>query len=63
MQEQRARLHRLQLQALQLSLERARQRGDEEVALRWTTRLLVAEPWHEEAHRQPMRLLARRGQR
>ena len=51
------------MQALQLLLERARQRGEEEVALRWATRLLAAEPWQEEAQRQLMRLLARRGQR
>ena len=63
MQERRARLDRLHVQALQLLLERAREGRDEEAALRWTTRLLAAEPWHEEAQRQMMRLLARRGQR
>ena len=63
MQEQRARLERLHVQALQLLLERAHEGRDEEAALRWTTRLLAAEPWHEEAQRQMMRLLARRGQR
>jgi DNA-binding SARP family transcriptional activator/predicted ATPase len=63
MQKQRARLERLHVQALQLLLERAHEGGEEEAALRWTTRLLAAEPWQEEAHRQMMRLLARRGQR
>src|SRR5438270_398700 len=63
MQERRARLDRLHVQALQLLLERAREGRDEEAALRWTTPLLAAEPWQEEAHCQMMRLLARRGQR
>ena len=63
MQEQRARLERLHVQALQLLLERAHEGGEGEAVLRWTTRLMAAEPWQEEAHRQLMRLLARRGQR
>src|SRR5438105_9782512 len=54
MREQRARLDRLHVQALQLLLERAREGRDEEAALRWTTPLLAA--W------RCLRLLARRGQ-
>jgi DNA-binding SARP family transcriptional activator len=57
------RLHGLLLQALHLLLTRARRADDVDAAERWATRLLEAEPWHEEAHRQLMRLLARRGQR
>ncbi|HKC73069.1 MAG TPA: bacterial transcriptional activator domain-containing protein, partial [Chloroflexota bacterium] len=60
---QQERLHRLFMQALHLLIQRALQRRDDEAAQSWIARLLEVEPWHEEAHRQLMRLLARQGQR
>ncbi len=38
-------------------------RGQSETALPFTARLLYIEPWHEETHREMMRLLAQTGQR
>ena len=60
---ERHRLHGLMVQAVHLLLARSSVQGDDVGMLTWARRLLAVEPWHEEAHRQIMRVLARTGQR
>ncbi len=63
LRQERHRLHRLIVQAVELLLSRAGESGDDAGVLSWARRLLTLEPWHEDAHRQIMRVLARTGQR
>ncbi|MCI0647257.1 MAG: tetratricopeptide repeat protein [Chloroflexi bacterium] len=49
-------------QALGRLLQQSLSRGEYEAGLRYARRLLALDPWHEEAHRQMMSLLARTGQ-
>jgi DNA-binding SARP family transcriptional activator len=60
---QQARLRELALDALQKLTAYFARRGDYGNGIATTRRLLELEPWHEEAHRRLMRLLARSGQR
>lgn len=56
-------LHLQALIALQQLTTAFEARGDDEQTHAYALRLLALEPWHEEAHRQIMRSLARSGQR
>jgi predicted ATPase/DNA-binding SARP family transcriptional activator len=60
---ERERLRLIALRALSHLATEARQRNDFEASVQATRRILSLEPWHEEAHRQLMWLLARSGQR
>lgn len=59
---ERERLHQLALGCFAALSERALARGDQAAALEHALRLLALEPWREGAHRQLMRLYARRGE-
>ncbi|HMN29685.1 MAG TPA: BTAD domain-containing putative transcriptional regulator, partial [Caldilineaceae bacterium] len=56
-------LHIQMLDALTQLADAAERSGDEEGALHAAQRQLALEPWFETAHRQVMRILAKRGQR
>jgi predicted ATPase/DNA-binding SARP family transcriptional activator len=56
-------LHRRALEALFHLAEHHRWRGEYEPASRYARRQLELEPWREEAYRQLMSILARRGER
>ncbi len=58
----RERWHRLALTALYHLAEYHRRRGNLETAERYARQQLELEPWREEAHRQLMDILARRGE-
>jgi predicted ATPase/DNA-binding SARP family transcriptional activator len=58
---ERERLRQLVLQALHRLSVAFADRGEVATAIEYTNRLLVLEPWQEEAHRQLMTLLARSG--
>ncbi len=60
---ERNRLRERLLQALNLLADRLVDRNDLPQAIETIRRLLALEPWHEEAHRHLMLLLARNGQR
>ncbi|MCW5852125.1 MAG: tetratricopeptide repeat protein [Anaerolineae bacterium] len=60
---QRERLHRQVLDILATLATCYEQQGDLALAREYAWRQLELEPWHEEAHRQVMRVLARSGQR
>ena len=60
---QRARLRRLALAALQTLIAHFTRRAAYETAIGYARRTLSLEPWHEETHRDLMRLLALTGQR
>lgn len=60
---QREGLRRLAGRVLQRLADLHAGRGECDVAMDYLARLLALEPWHEEAHRQMMALLARCGQR
>jgi DNA-binding SARP family transcriptional activator len=60
---QRERLRQLALQGLHRLAIFETERGRYAEAIQHTTRLLELDPWHEEAHRQMMLLLASTGQR
>ena len=60
---QRERLHRQALEIFSTLSACYEQRGDLTLALEYAWRQIELEPWHEEAHRQVMRVLARSGQR
>jgi predicted ATPase/DNA-binding SARP family transcriptional activator len=60
---QRAHYREAVLQGLHTLAHWHEQQGDLAQAISYTRRLLTLEPWHEEAHRQLMMLLARSGQR
>jgi predicted ATPase/DNA-binding SARP family transcriptional activator len=59
----RERLHQRALDALTRLAGYHERRGDDERARHYAQRQLDLDPWHEEAHRQLMRLLAASGQR
>lgn len=59
---ERARLRELALQALHTLTQFHAQHGDFTEAMTYAARLLVFDPWREEAHRQLMLLQARTGQ-
>ena len=59
---ERARLRELALQALHTLTQFHASRGHFPEAITFASRLLVFDPWHEEAHRQLMLLQARTGQ-
>ena len=56
-------LHIQMLDALTVLANAAEAAGEEERALQYAQRQVALEPWLEAAHRQIMRILARRGQR
>ena len=60
---QRARLRALALGALEILIAHFAGQATDETAIRYAQRLLDLEPWHEETHRELMRLLAVSGQR
>lgn len=60
---EQAQLRKLAVQAIQTLATHHTRQGDLEQAITDTRRLLSLEPWHEEAHRQLMGLLAQNGQR
>lgn len=60
---ERERLRLLALKALSHLAEAARQNGDFGESIETTRKILMLEPWQEEAHRQLMWLLAHSGQR
>jgi predicted ATPase/DNA-binding SARP family transcriptional activator len=60
--QERERLRQAVIQALHLLAEACASRGEYAAGIEYTNRLLVLEPWQEEAHRQLMSLLARSGQ-
>lgn len=60
---QQARLRELVLTALQKVTAHFARTGDYGTGITYSRRLLELEPWHEEAHRRLMLLLARSGQR
>ena len=60
---QRARLREAALTALQRLVAHFREDGRYETAVAYARQLLTIEPWHEETHRELMRLLALSGQR
>ena len=57
------RLRQVAFHALSHLAQAARQRGDFKEGIEVTRKLLMLEPWHEEAHQQLMWLLAYSGQR
>ena len=59
---ERERLRRLALVGLHRLAAAYTARGEYAAAIYYTSRLLALEPWHEEAHRRLMLLLARSGQ-
>ena len=59
---ERERFRQLVIQTLQRLSEAYAVRGEVDAGIEYTNRLLVLEPWQEEAHRQLMTLLARSGQ-
>ncbi|HMQ52225.1 MAG TPA: BTAD domain-containing putative transcriptional regulator [Anaerolineae bacterium] len=61
--DQRERLRLLALEALDRLADLEQQAGHLLLAIETTRRLLVLEPWQEEAHRRLMALLAQTGQR
>ena len=60
---QRARLREVALAALQRLIAHFGEEGGHETAVAYARQLLTIEPWHEETHRELMRLLALSGQR
>lgn len=60
---ERERLHDRYLRVLEQLAAAEERAGDRKNAIASTRRLLAAEPWHEEAHRRLIRLLAADGQR
>lgn len=60
---ERRRLRHLALQALHRLLRHLAQQDDYMPGINYATRLLALEPWHEEAHRLLMRMLAWSGRR
>ena len=60
---QRARLREMALSLLHRLVTHFRQEGEYETAVTYARQLLTIEPWHEEAHRQLITLLAQSGQR
>ena len=60
---QRARLRREVLAAMQRLVTHFDHQGDYDPAIDHARKLLAIEPWHEETHRELMRLLATTGQR
>lgn len=60
---QQQRFHQMAIQALGIVSAQHMERGEFAAAIDYTRRLLTLEPWHEEAHRQLMQLLAKSGQR
>jgi DNA-binding SARP family transcriptional activator len=60
---QRARLREMALGALRRLVAHFREEGDLETAVHCARQLLIIEPWHEETHRELMRLLTLSGQR
>lgn len=60
---QRERLRRMAVQIFYQLTAAYAARGEYAAGIDVVTRLLALEPWHEEAHRQLMTLLARHGQR
>jgi len=60
---QQERCHRLAVDALHRLAECCERRGENERALHYARRVVQLEPWHEDARRQVMRLLAASGQR
>jgi predicted ATPase/Tfp pilus assembly protein PilF len=60
---ERERLWGLAVQALEQLAGHHAARGEHGPAIEYTRQLLALDPWREEAHRQMMLLLARRGQR
>jgi DNA-binding SARP family transcriptional activator/predicted ATPase/tetratricopeptide (TPR) repeat protein len=59
----RERLHRLAIETLAALANHHEERGELALAEHYARRQVALEPWHEEAHRQLMRLLAHGGQR
>lgn len=60
---ERARYQNLAIRALHSLTEYATRQGNTTLGLKYATELLVLEPWHEETHRQIMKLLVWSGQR
>lgn len=60
---QRARLREVALATLHQLVEHFREQGEYETAVAYARQHLTIEPWHEETHRELMRLLALSGQR